>query len=248
MSNNENLKNKTILITGASRGIGKAAAELLAHREVNLALVARTTEQLEELSDKLLKNEKNKAKVKHFTFDVSQEEDVANLKKSVLKEFSQVDILINNVGVGKYGELASLSVADYDWMMNSNMRSSFLITRHFSPEMLERQSGHVVFVGSVAGLKGLPGEAVYCASKFAQTGFAQALDYEFRKKNVKVTLIAPGGVKTTFGFGTGRTEGDPILDKMLDANDVAEAILFALNQSEKSRVFLVGMRPMSEPL
>ncbi len=246
MSIKNNLKNKTVLITGASRGIGKATAELLAHYAAKLVLVARTTSQLEELKESIVK--KNAIEVGIYSADVSLEAEVSRLKKEVLNDFSQVDVIINNVGVGKYGNLESLSVADYDWMMNNNMRSSFLITKYFTPEMVAREAGHVVFVGSVAGLKGLPGESIYCASKFAQTGFAQALDYEFRKKNVKVSLVAPGGVKTTFAFGTGRNEGDAILDKMLSAEDVAETIFFTLNQNEKSRVFLLGLRPMSEPL
>ena len=114
--------------------------------------------------------------------------------------------------------------------------------------MLERQQGWVVFVSSVAGLKGLPNESVYCATKFAQMGFAQALDYETREQGVKVSVVAPGGVGTHFAFGTGRTAGDPMLDAMMDAKDVAEAVLFAVTQPPKVRVFLIGMRPMSEPL
>ena len=113
--------------------------------------------------------------------------------------------------------------------------------------MYKRQ-GWVVFVSSVAGLKGLPNESVYCATKFAQMGFAQALDYETREQGVKVSVVAPGGVGTHFAFGTGRTPGDPMLDAMMDAKDVAEAVLFAVTQPPKVRVFLIGMRPMSEPL
>ena len=152
------------------------------------------------------------------------------------------------MGVGKYGPLNTLSVEDYDWMMNSNMRSSFLCTSAFLPGMLEREEGWVVFVGSVAGLKGLPNESIYCATKFAQMGFAQALDYETREQGVKVSVIAPGGVHTHFAFGTGRTQGDPMLENMMGAEDIAEAVLFAVTQPPKARVFLVGMRPMSEPL
>jgi 3-oxoacyl-[acyl-carrier protein] reductase len=133
-------------------------------------------------------------------------------------------------------------------MMNTNMRASFLCTSTFLPAMLERGEGWVIFVASVAGLKGLPNESVYCASKFAQVGFAQALDYETREHGVKVIVIAPGGVHTHFAFGSGRTPGDPSLDNMMDAQDVAEAILFAATQPPKVRAFLIGLRPMSEPL
>ena len=132
--------------------------------------------------------------------------------------------------------------------MNTNMRSSFLCTSAFLPGMLERNEGWIVFVASVAGLKGLPHETVYCASKFAQVGFAQALDYETRERGVKVSVVAPGGVHTDFAIGTGRTKDDPHLTEMMDAQDVAEAVLFAVTQPEKVRVFLIGLRPMSEPL
>lgn len=114
--------------------------------------------------------------------------------------------------------------------------------------MLERQNGQICFLASVAGLKGLPNETVCCSSKFAQIGFAQALDYETRESGVKVSVVAPGGVHTEFAIGTGRTEGDPSLDVMLDPQDVADAVMFALTQPAKARTFLIGMRPMSEPL
>ena len=180
--------------------------------------------------------------------DLTREEDVGRLKTAALDRFGQVDILVNNAGVGKYGPLSSLTAADYDWMMNTNMRSSFLCTSAFLPGMLERNEGWIVFVASVAGLKGLPHETVYCASKFAQVGFAQALDYETRERGVKVSVVAPGGVHTDFAIGTGRTKDDPHLTEMMDAQDVAEAVLFAVTQPEKVRVFLIGLRPMSEPL
>ncbi len=106
----------------------------------------------------------------------------------------------------------------------------------------------MVFVASVAGLKGLPHETVYCATKFAQVGFAQALDYETREQGVKVSVIAPGGVHTHFAIGTGRTEDDPRFAGMMAAQDVAEAVLFAVTQPEKVRAFLIGLRPMGEPL
>lgn len=239
------LDGKVALVTGASRGIGRATARLLASAGADLVLTARTAVELESLAAELSGPGRQ---VLVVPADASDEADVAQLKEKVLAHFGRVDILVNNVGVGKYGPLSDLTVADYDWMMESNMRSSFLCTHAFLPGMLERRQGWIVFVGSVAGLKGLPGESVYNATKFAQYGFAQSLDYETREQGVKVTYLAPGGVHTHFAFGTGRTEGDPNLEKMLDPETVAEAVLFAVTQPEKARVFLVGLRPMSEPL
>ena len=180
--------------------------------------------------------------------DATDEADVDRLRDQAIDRFGGVDVLVNNAGVGKYGPLGSLSVADFDWMMAANMRSSFLCTHRFLPPMLERRSGQICFVASVAGLKGLPGETVYCATKFAQVGFAQALDYETREQGVKVSVVAPGGVHTEFAIGTGRTEVDPALDAMLEPEDVAGAVLFALTQPEAARTVLIGMRPASEPL
>lgn len=239
------LKGKVALVTGASRGIGRATARLLAEEGADVVLAARTEAELASLASELAALGRQALAV---PADVSDEAGVARLKEQTLARFGRLDILVNNVGVGKYGPLSALSVEDYDWMMDSNMRSSFLCTHAFLPGMLERREGWIVFVGSVAGLKGLPGEAVYNASKFAQYGFAQSLDYETREQGVRVTYLAPGGVHSHFAFGTGRTPGDPNLEKMMEPETVAGAVLFAVTQPEKARVFLVGLRPMSEPL
>jgi len=241
----ELLKDKVAVVTGASRGIGEATALTLAQAGADVVVTARNGDELAALAERLARMEVAALPV---AADLTREEDVDRLRDAALARFGRVDILINNAGVGKYGPLASLSVADYDWMMNTNMRSSFLCTAAFLPGMLARRQGWVVFVSSVAGLKGLPHESVYCATKFAQMGFAQALDYETREQGVKVSVVAPGGVGTHFAFGTGRTPGDPMLDAMMDAKDVAEAVLFAVTQPPKVRVFLIGMRPMSEAL
>jgi 3-oxoacyl-[acyl-carrier protein] reductase len=241
----KHLTGKIALVTGASRGIGRATALALAGAGANVVVTARTESDLLELAVEI---EALGAQALAVTADLTQAADVERLKAAAFDKFGQVDILVSNVGVGKYGPLDTLTVEDYDWMMNGNMRSSFLCTSAFLPGMLVREQGWVVFIGSVAGLKGLPNESVYCATKFAQYGFAQSLDYETRERGVKVSYIAPGGVHTHFAFGTGRTPGDPNLEKMMDAEDIAQAVLFAVTQPDKARVFLIGMRPMSEPL
>lgn len=241
----EPLKGKVAVVTGAGRGIGAATALALGRAGARIVATARTAAELDKVVEQLHAIGGDGLAV---VADLTREEDVDRLQSAAIDRYGQVDILINNAGVGKYGPLSSLTAADYDWMMNTNMRSSFLCASAFLPGMLERRQGWIVFVGSVAGLKGLPHESVYCATKFAQIGFAQALDYETREQGVKISVVAPGGVHTTFAFGTGRTENDPRLEGMMDAEDVAEAVLFAVTQPDKVRVFMVGMRPMSEPL
>lgn len=239
------LTDRVAVITGASRGIGRATALALAEQGAHIVVTARTEEELNEVA-----HEATKYGVESLVVpaDVSLEDDVERLKEKTLHTFGRVDILVNNVGVGKYGPLNNITIEDYDWIMNTNMRSTFLCTKAFLPTMLARESGDIVFVASVAGLQGLPHETVYCASKHAQVGFAQSLDHEVHEHGIKVSVIAPGGVHTHFAFGTGREPDDEYLEEFLNPEDVAEAIVFAVTQPEKSRTFLIGMRPMSEAL
>ena len=240
------LAGKTALVTGAGKGIGRATALALAREGAKVVVTARTASDLEEVAGEI---RGFGALTLVVPADVSLTEDVDRLARTAFEAFGQVDILINNAGVGKNGTVSTLSIEDYDWIMNTNMRSTFLCTKAFMPPMIARQEGWIVFVGSVAGTMGLPNEPIYCASKFAQLGFAQSIDYETRPFNVKVSYIAPGGTNTNYGFYNGtRTPGDPVLDGFLEAEDVAEAVVFAVTQPPKSRVFMIGMRPMSEAL
>ena len=243
----KSLSGKTAVVTGAGRGIGRACCKALAAAGARIVAASRTQSDLDSLAAEV---EGEGGDILTAAADVSREEEVERLRAATVSRFQFADILVANAGVGKYGPLSSLSAADYDRMMNTNMRSCFLCARAFFPPMLAAGRGNVIFVASVAGLRGLPNESVYCASKCAQVAFAQSLDYEARERGVKVSVLAPGGVNTHFalGPGEGRTPGDPNLEKMLDAEDVAAAAVFAATQPEKSRVFLLGMRPMSEAL
>ncbi len=237
---------KTVVVTGAGRGIGRAVSLRLARAGAKVVAAARRQADLDALVDEITAEGHTARAV---SADVSREEDVYRLHEQTRSAFGDADILVNNVGVGKYGTLAELSIDDYDRMMNTNMRSTFLCTKAFFPAMLKKGAGcHMLFVASVASLRGLPRESVYCASKAAQYAFAQSLDHEARPAGVKVSVVAPGGVNTDFALGEGRTKGDSVLQEMLDSEDVAEAVLFALSQPEKSRAFLIGMRPMNEAL
>jgi 3-oxoacyl-[acyl-carrier protein] reductase len=230
-------------VTGASRGIGRAVALALAREGAAVALTARDARALDAVAGEA---RALGAAVHAAAGDAAREDDVERIRGSVLGALGRVDILVNNVGIARYAPFADLTLADYDWMMNTNMRSTFLFTKAFLAPMVERGSGWVIFVASVSGLFGFPGETAYCASKHAQVGFAKALDREVSEKGVKVSVIAPGGVNTEHALGTGRTAGDPALETFLDAEDVAQAVLFAVTQSAKARSFLVGLRPMSE--
>ena len=133
-------------------------------------------------------------------------------------------------------------------MMDSNVRSTFLFTRQALPLMMEQKSGTILMISSMAGIYGFAGEAVYCATKFAQVGFAQALDKELRPHGIKVGVICPGGVKTEFAIGTGRTEESVANSGWLDPEDVAQAVLLACTQPTGSRIIEIQMRTMNEAL
>jgi NADP-dependent 3-hydroxy acid dehydrogenase YdfG len=239
------LTGKVALITGASAGIGQACARILAQEGARLVLTARRQERLDQLKQEA---EKLGTKAISVIGDARDESTAIKTVEAATRSFGQIDILINNTGVGNYKNLVETSAEEYDDMMDTNVRSTFLFTRHTVPVMLKQQEGTILMISSMAGIYGFGGEAVYCATKFAQVGFAQALDKELRAQGIKVGVICPGGVKTEFALGRGRTEEGVSESNMLDPEDVARAVLLACTQSPRSRIIEIQMRTMAEPL
>lgn len=239
------LDGKIALITGASAGIGQAAARALAGEGAKLVLTARRQDRLAALAAEC---KKLGGDAVYVTGDIREESTSKAAVDRALKSFGRIDILIANAGVGNYKNLVDTSVEEYDEMMDGNMKSSWLITRHTVPVMIRQKEGLVLLVSSMAGVYGFAGEATYCASKFAQVGFAQGLDKELRPHGIKVGTINPGGVKTEFAIGKGRTEQGVAESDMLDADDVAQAILFACTQPKLARIIQIQMRTMAEGL
>ena len=239
------LQGKVALITGASAGIGQACARVLAEEGCNLVLTARRQERLEALQAEA---KAHGAETVFVTGDAREEQTALDTVKAAKDKFGRVDFLINNAGAGNYKNLVDTSAEEYDELMDTNVRSTFLFTRHTVPVMLEQKSGTILMLSSMAGVYGFGGEAVYCMTKFAQVAFAQALDRELREKGIKVGAICPGGVKTEFALGKGRTEEKVAQSEMLDPEDVAGVVLMACTQSPRSRIIEVQMRTMAESL
>lgn len=239
------LEGKVALITGASAGIGQACARALASEGAQLVLTARREDRLAALQAEVVAL--GGAAV-FVTGDAREEATAMSTVQAAIAAFGRIDILINNTGTGNYKNLVDTSAADYDEMVDTNVRSTFLFTRHTVPVMLQQQSGTILMISSMAGVYGFGGEAVYCMTKFAQVGFAQALDRELRGSGIKVGAICPGGVKTEFAIGKGRTEAGVAQSDMLEAEDVAGVVLMACTQSPKSRIIEVQMRTMAEAL
>jgi 3-oxoacyl-[acyl-carrier protein] reductase len=239
------LAGKTALVTGASSGIGRASALAMAREGANLVLTARRKNRLDEL-EAAVRQAGGKAVT--VVGDATQEETAKACVAAAIQAFGNLDILINNVGVGNYKNLVDTSAAEYDEMMDANVRSTFLFARQAAPVMIAQGSGTILMISSIAGIYGFAGEAVYCATKFAQVGFAQALDKELRPQGIKVGVVCPGGVKTEFALGKGRTEKSVAESGMMEPEDVAGAVVLACTQSPNARIIEIQMRAMQEPL
>jgi len=239
------LQDKVALITGASSGIGRACAGALAGEGARLVLTARRRERLDALQREF---ESAGSRAVTFAGDAREESTAAGAVGAAMKAFGRIDILVNNAGAGNYKNLVDTSAEEYDDLMDTNVRSTFVFTRHTVPVMLRQEAGTILMISSMAGVYGFGGEAVYCMTKFAQVGFAQALDRELRESGIKVGAICPGGVKTEFALGKGRNAKDVKASGMLEPEDVAGVVLLACTQSPQSRIIEVQMRTMAEPL
>ena len=239
------LEGKVAIITGASSGIGAACARALAAEGAQLVLTARRQERLAALVAEIAPLGTNGQIV---VGDAREEETARRAVDTAVKVFGRLDILVNNAGVGNYKNLVETDATEYDELMDSNMRSTFLFTRQAVPVMAAQKSGTILMISSMAGIYGFAGEAVYCATKFAQVGFAQALDKELRPAGIKVGVICPGGVKTEFAIGKGRTEEGVAQSGMLEPEDVANAVVLACTQSAGARIIEIQMRTMAEGL
>lgn len=226
------LKNKSAIITGAGKGIGKAIAAALAAEGVNLGLVARTSSDLEALQTELA-NEYG-VKVVIAKADVSVKSDV-DQAISVLKEsLGSIDILINNAGIGTFGTLLEMDPEQWERIIQTNVMGTYYVTRAALPTMLEQSSGSIINIASTAGERGFATGSAYCASKFAVIGMTEALMQEVRKSNIRVTALTPSTVNTELASNAGLKIGDE--DRMMQAEDVAELVLAALKLPD--RVFI----------
>ena len=237
------LANKVALVTGASRGIGHASSLALAKEGATIVGTARTKKDLDALVAEV---EKLGGKAKGIVCDATKGAEVAACVKEAVASFGRVDILVNNAGIGGYRPFLDWTEADYDRIMATNAKSTWLFCKEVIPHMLAQGGGNIVNLSSVAGLQGYPSEGIYCMSKFAQVALSQSLDREFYKQNIKVSLVCPGGVETHFAIGDGRTYEGPNMKGFSRAEDVAEAVVLAVIPRDRTRVVNVILRPMNE--
>jgi hypothetical protein len=221
-------KNKVVLITGASSGIGKQTAIEFAKLGSSIILVARRKNKLEQVENELKQFNVNTLVC---TCDVSKKDQVEKMSKIVLEKFNSIDILVNNAGFAIYGSVYDLSINDIESQMETNYFGMIYCTKNFLPLMLEKKSGHIVNVASVAASFGLPGIASYCASKFAMLGFSEGLKHELSGTGVGITVVSPIMVKTDFFDHPSFEKMPKYSPTSLNSKTVAKAIIKASNSS-----------------
>lgn len=222
------------LVTGASGGIGAAAAAALADRGARVGLASRSGEDLGIEGSVAA------------PCDVRDPGAVDAFVRQVVERFGRLDILVANAGVGAYGPFLELDPSHLEEMIDTNVKGTIYALRACLPHLLESDRADFVTIASEAGRRGLPFEAVYCASKFAQVGFTRAMDHELRPEGVRCTNICPGGVATEFAMGRGRTPEMPELGGMMSAEDVADAVVFAITRPRNHRILEMAFRPVTE--
>ena len=230
---NITLEGKVALITGASRGIGAAAARMLDERGVKLGLASRSGDDLG--LDAVAQ-----------PCDVREVDQLESIVAATVERFGRLDILVVNAGVGAYGPFLDLSLEHLDEMIDVNLKGTLYAVRAALPHLVESGRADLVTIASEAGRRGLPYEATYCASKFGQVGFTRALDHELREHGVRCTNVCPGGVATDFALEEGRGRPREALAGMMTADDVAEIVVFVLTRPRNHRILETAFRPVTE--
>lgn len=228
------LHSRVALVTGASRGIGAAVARSLDAAGVQLALASRSGDDLGIAGS-----------VAQPT-DVRDPKSLESIVTATVERFGRLDILIVNAGVGAYGPFLDLPAEALEEMIDVNVKGAIYSVRAALPHLVKSDAAELVMIASEAGRRGLPLEAVYCSSKFAQVGLTRALDHELREQGVRCTNVCPGGVATDFAMGRGRTPEMPALAGMMKPEDVAETVMFVLTRPRTHRILEVALRPVTE--
>lgn len=236
------LSGSVVAITGASSGIGRAAARLLVEAGAKVVLGARRADRLDELVAEL--GAQNAFGVPG---DVRYAADQNVLVAAAVERFGRLDSVVANAGIGIYGGITDASDEAVRSMLETNLDGTVWTVRAAVRQFREAgRGGDVVIVSSVAGLRGGADEAVYASTKFGQVGLGGSLDREVRGEGIRVSTICPAGVKTEFAIGEGRIEGDPALDDYLLPEDVAFAIVTVLQQPRRLRTTLWAMWSMNQ--
>ena len=228
------MNRKLALITGATAGIGFETAQLLAQNNYNLILTGRRKNRLQSIKDQLEKSTGSTILI--LNFDIRSKTETENALSAIPEEWRSIDVLINNAGLAAgLAPVNSADVDDWEAMIDTNVKGLLYITRIVSPWMVERKTGHIISITSIAGKESYPNGSVYCGTKHAVAAISRAMRIELMPHGIKVTTIAPGAVDTEFSLVRFRGDQEKAAAVYngftpLSGKDVAETILFVLNR------------------
>lgn len=233
------MKGKVALITGGSRGIGKAIAAEFVKRGAYAVIAARSGKDLTSTAKKM-----GKSKVLPLRCDVLLENEVKSLVETAFKWKKRIDILVNNAGIALESPVRKMKTADWDLVLNTNLRGAFLVTKYALPRMIKKRGGHIFNISSIAGKQGFEDWSAYCASKFGMLGFNGSLREEVRKYGIKVTAVLPGAVDTVIWESVGGVSASE-RKKMIRPEEIARLTAEAASQSAKTLTEEITVSPMS---
>lgn len=231
-----------VVITGSSKGLGKAIACALAFKSFNLFIHSRSESDLEQVKQELL-TINPEIKVYYFVCDLSIRTQIDALIKSILSAFREVDILINNAGNYLGGRIEDEPEGQLSYLLDCNLMSAYHLTRGLLPNMVRRESGHIINMCSIASLDAYPGGSSYSISKFALLGFSKSLRLELKDKGIRVTAILPGAAWSDSWKGV-----DLPQDRLMQADDVAKAVVCAIEMSPAAVLEEIILRPQKGDL
>ena len=232
----DNLNDKIVLVTGASRGIGKSISLLLAKYGAHVILSARNVQKLEEVKNEIVEN---RGKATIIPVDLAKEEEILSLFEKIQKKFKRLDIIVNNAGIGYYEDLVNFPISKFDDMYMVNLRGTFLCCQHSMRLMIPEKSGYIINISSMQGIKGYQKQSAYAASKHGIVGMTKSLSVEAQKYNIRVSVILPGAVDTEL-----ITDARPGLEKslLIYPQDISKAVLFLLSISNRAMVDMIVIR------
>src|SRR5271155_2492585 len=240
MNNGKPLEGIVAIVTGASRGIGFAVAQRLGTMGAKLSLCARDARKLESAAGELRAG--GAAGVFSTAVDVTHGDQIAAFVQNTEKALGPVEILVNNAGIGYFGPTHEASEANWDSVLDTNLKAVFLASKAVAGGMIERRGGHIINIASLAGKNAFVGGGIYCASKWGLLGLTQCMAEDLRPNGIRVRAICPGTVDTDFSSHVGR---DP--RKMLQPEDVAHAVEMIVTQEPQSFISEILLRPTQKP-
>ena len=226
----QELKGKMALITGGSRGIGKAIALALAEEGVNVAITGKNEEKLKAVVQEI---EQKGVKSAYAVFDITSKTEVYGALEKLQKDFGKIDILVNNAGVAAFGGILEMEDEKWEEIVKTNLFGAYYVVKAVVPSMVERKTGDIINISSTAGLKGNAMTSAYSASKFGLIGMSESMMLELRKQNIRITTLMPSTIASDMSKEVLKiTDGNP--ERVLQPEDFAELVVDLLKLNKRA--------------